>query len=266
MSETTARRARPTVRLEVVRTEQLTPHMVRVVAGGPGFADFVANGYTDAYVKLVLPRPDVTYPEPFDMAEVRATMPREQWPAIRTYTVRWVDEAAGEIAIDVVQHGDSGLAGPWAARVRPGDRVLLNGPGGAYAPRADVDAHVLAGDEAALPAIAAALESVGPGVPVHAVIEVDGPADELALTCPGEPTVTWVHRGRGDDLVAAVRALAWPAGRVQAFVHGETGAVKQLRAHLLDERGVDRDLLSISGYWRRGADEDRFQAEKRAAA
>ena len=49
-------------------------------------------------------------------------------------------------------------------------------------------------------------------------------------------------------------------------MHGETGAVKQLRAHLLDERGVDRDLLSISGYWRRGADEDRFQAEKRAAA
>ncbi len=112
MTETTARRARPTVRLQVVRTEQLTPHMVRVIAGGPGFADFVANAFTDAYVKLVLPRPDVAYPEPFDMAEVRATMPREQWPAIRTYTVRGVDEAAGEIAIDVVQHGDSRARGP----------------------------------------------------------------------------------------------------------------------------------------------------------
>lgn len=260
-----ARRARPTVRLEVVRTEQLTPHMIRVVAGGPGFVDFVANGFTDAYVKLILPRPDVTYPEPFDMAEVRATMPREQWPAIRTYTVRSVDHDAGEIAIDVVQHGDVGLAGPWAARVRPGDRVLFSGPGGAYAPGPDVDAHVLAGDEAALPAIAAALEAVGPGVPVHAVIEVDGPAEELPLTCAGALTLTWVHRGRGDDLVETVRALDWPAGRVQAFVHGESGAVKALRAHLLDERGIDRDLLSISGYWRRGADEDRFQAEKRAA-
>ena len=212
MSETTARRARPTVRLEVVRTEQLTPHMVRVVAGGPGFADFVANGYTDAYVKLVLPRPDVIYPEPFDMAEVRATMPREQWPAIRTYTVRWVgrgrrrDRDRRRAARRQRARGPLGGAGP------PGRPDAAERAGWAYAPRADVDAHVLAGDEAALPAIAAALEAVGPGVPVHAVIEVDGPTDELPLTCPGEPAVTWVHRSRGDDLVAAVRALAGPPG------------------------------------------------------
>ena len=40
--------------------------------------------------------------------------------------------------------------------------------------------------------------------------------------------------------------------------------MKQLRRHLLDERGIRKDLLSISGYWRRGKDEDGWQAEKAA--
>ncbi|MDD7941206.1 hypothetical protein PHK61_22565 [Actinomycetospora lutea] len=42
--------------------------------------------------------------------------------------------------------------------------------------------------------------------------------------------------------------------------------MKALRGHVLEERGVAREMLSISGYWRRGADEDTFQEEKRAAA
>jgi hypothetical protein len=40
--------------------------------------------------------------------------------------------------------------------------------------------------------------------------------------------------------------------------------VKLLRRHLLDERGVPRDALSISGYWRRGRDEDGFRQDKAA--
>ena len=63
----------------MLRTERLTPHLVRVVLGGPGLAGLTDNGYTDRYVKLVFPRPGVTYPEPLDVGEVRATMPREQW-------------------------------------------------------------------------------------------------------------------------------------------------------------------------------------------
>ncbi len=108
--------------------------------------------FTDHYVKLLFPRPDVAYPEPFDMEKVRAELPREQWPSTRTYTVRAWDAEAGELTIDFVHHGDSGLAGPWAANARPGDEIFFNGPGGAYAPRADAGWHLLAGDESAIPA------------------------------------------------------------------------------------------------------------------
>ncbi|WP_436791087.1 siderophore-interacting protein [Yinghuangia sp. YIM S10712] len=260
-----ARRGRAVIDLVVRETRWLTPHMVRVTAGGDAFARFVDNGYTDAYVKVLFPRPGVTYPEPFDMQVIRAEMPREQWPQTRTYTVRDINPVARELSIDFVYHGDEGLAGPWAAGAKPGDPLRLLGPGGAYAPGPDADWHLFVGDEAALPAIAVSLARVPEGVPVRALIEVASPEEEQELTTAGDARITWLHRSNGSSRLAeALRAMDFPPGRVQAFVHGEADTVKVMRRHLLDERGVARDDLSVSGYWRRGRDEDGFQADKAA--
>ncbi|MBA0050708.1 siderophore-interacting protein [Streptomyces sp. AJS327] len=250
----------------VLRTERLTPHLIRIVLGGPGLADFPDGEYTDRYVKLLFPPAGVVYPEPFDIAQVRAEYPRDQWPATRTYTVRAWDPASRELTLDVVVHGTQGLAGPWALRATPGEEVRLLGPGGAYAPDPDADWHLLAGDESALPAIAAALERMPHGVPVHALIEVAGPEEELPLATPPGVRVRWLHRADtrvGTRLRAEVHALDFPAGRPHAFVHGEAGWVKDLRRHLRLDRGVPRAALSVSGYWRLGSDEDGWQASKR---
>ncbi|GAA1387499.1 siderophore-interacting protein [Pseudonocardia kongjuensis] len=262
--------ARRVTELEVLRTERLSPHLVRVVAGGPGLAAFPETGYTDRYVKILFLRPGVDYPEPFDLDRVHAELPREHWPVQRTYTVRALDHDAGELVIDFVHHGDTGLAGPWAASARPGDRLRLVGPGGAYAPDPEADWHLLVGDESALPAICAALERIPAGRRAVAVLQVDGPDDELKLPGDADLTVHWLHRSAvgGDpdsvQLPEAVRALDFGPGRVHAFVHGEAIAVRELRRHLGRERGVPRDDLSISGYWRRGRDEEGFREFKAA--
>ncbi|NKZ08723.1 siderophore-interacting protein [Actinomadura latina] len=266
MATEPARKGRRLHRGTVLRTGRLTPHMIRVVLGGAGLSGFGAGEFTDHYVKLLFPRPDVAYPEPFDMERVRAELPREQWPSTRTYTVRAWDERARELTIDFVHHGDKGLAGPWAANARPGEEILFTGPGGAYAPRAGAGWHLLAGDESALPAIAAALERVPDGVPARVFIEVAGPAEEQKLQAPDGAEIGWLHRGGGrvGDLVAeAVQKLDFPDGEVHAFVHGEAGFVKELRRHLRVERGLPLAQLSISGYWRRGRDEDGWQSSKR---
>jgi hypothetical protein len=166
MADKAPRRPRTPRLATVLRTSRPTPHLVRVVLGGEGLAGF-APEHTDAYVKLVLPPAGAPYAAPFDMDAVQREHPRELWPCLRTYTVRAWDPVAGELVLDVVVHGDEGLAGPWAVAARPGDRVQLLGPGGAYAPSTDVDWHLLAGDETALPAIAASLErpSAGPRSP-----------------------------------------------------------------------------------------------------
>ncbi|MET0188784.1 MAG: siderophore-interacting protein [Pseudonocardia sediminis] len=275
--------ARPLTELEVLRTERLSAHMIRIVAGGAGLARFPDTEFTDRYVKILFPQPGVEYPEPLDMDVVHSDFPREQWPAQRTYTVRALDHAAGELTIDFVHHGDSGLAGPWAASAKPGDRLRLLGPGGAYAPAPEADWHLLVGDEAALPAIAAALEKVPAGVPAVAVVQVGASGEEQHLESAAQLDVRWLYRDAaggdpdGTQLVDEVRSLEFLPGRVHAFVHGEAAAVRELRRHLLHDREVGRDDLSVSGYWRRGhadeefrklkaAEREREQAEEQAAA
>ncbi|MFB6835148.1 siderophore-interacting protein [Streptomyces hydrogenans] len=266
MAEQPARKAPRATEALVVRTERITPHMVRVVLGGPGLDGFDADTFTDHYVKLLFAPEGVSYPEPFDMERIRAEHPREQWPTTRTYTVRAWDPVHRELTLDFVVHGDEGLAGPWAARAQVGETVRFLGPGGGYAPDLAADWHLLVGDESALPAIGVALERLPAGALVHAFIEVEDASDEQKFATEAGIEVTWLHRaGRpaGAALVEAVRALDFPAGDVHAFVHGEAGFVKELRRHLRMERGVERERLSISGYWRLGKTDEAWRAIKR---
>ncbi len=230
----------------VIRTEWLTPHMVRVMLGGDGLTGFGAGEFTDHYVKLLMDQPD------------------SDQPARRTYTVRRWDPAENELTIDFVAHGDEGLAGPWAAKAKPGDEIQLQGPGGEYAPNPEADWHLFVGDASALPAIAAGLERVPAGVPAYAFLEIDGPEDEQKLDTPGDLTAVWLDRSAsGPDLLAdALRAVDLPTGRVHAFVHGEAASVRAVRRHLLVERGVARQDLSVSGYWKRGRTEEGWRADK----
>lgn len=259
------RRPRIPLSTTVRRTEQLSPSMVRVVLGGGDLSRFQPSSFTDSYVKIVFLAPGFTYPRPLDLAAVRDTLPPEAAPRLRTYTVREFDADRGELTLDVVVHGDEGLAGPWARRAAVGDEVLLLGPGGGYAPDPAADWHLLVGDESALPAIAVAAERLPTDKRAHVLVEVAGPEEEIPLTLPETATVTWVHRdgGRpGEALVTGVQGLTWPNGSPQAFVHGEAGFVRELRRWLLVEKALPREQVSISGYWRVGSDDEAWRAAK----
>jgi NADPH-dependent ferric siderophore reductase len=142
------------------------------------------------------------------------------------------------------------------------------GPGGAYAPDPEADWHLMVGDDAVLPAIAVSLSRVPAGVPVFAVIEVDGPEHRQPLSSPGDLDVVWVHRrvDAGQDsslLLEAVRALSLPAARGQAFVHGEATTVRVVRRHLVLDRGLPTSALSATGYWKLRRTDEEWRAEKR---
>jgi NADPH-dependent ferric siderophore reductase len=228
----------------VTDTAWLTPGMVRIVVGGPDLDGFGAGEFTDHYVKCRFG--DKT----------------------RSYTVRAWDPDQCLLTLDFVVHGDRGLAGPWAAHAKPGDALEMAGPGGAYTPPPDADWHLLAGDDAALPAIAVSLARIPAGVPAFVVVEVDGPEHRQALESPGDLTVVWLDRrsGPGEDpslQLDAVKALKLPDGRGHAFVHGEATTVRLLRRHLLLDRGLPTDRLSASGYWKLRRTDEEWRAEKR---
>jgi NADPH-dependent ferric siderophore reductase len=266
---------------EVVRTEQIAPHMVRVVLGGTGFDTFTPSEFTDSYVKIAIVPSDVNVsalPRPLTLDSFAGLEDRQK-PVVRTYTVRRADPAAREITIDFVVHGEHGVAGPWAASVQPGDPAYLMGPSGAYAPDPAADWHLLAGDEAGLPAISAAVEALPADAIGKVFIEVAGPEDEIPIAAPEGVEIYWIYRGGRADLVsedtagdnapliAAVKEANWLPGQVQVFVHGEAQAVMHnLRPYLRKERGVDAKWASISGYWRRGRTEETFRQWKRELA
>jgi NADPH-dependent ferric siderophore reductase len=268
---------RPVHTFQVISSEQLTPHMIRLVLGGSGFDTFKPSEFTDSYVKFVIVRNDVdvsALPKPLTLDSF-SELPEEHRPVVRTYTIRNADPDRREITVDFVVHGEHGVAGPWAASVQPGDPAYLMGPSGAYSPDPDADWHLLVGDEAGLPALSAALEALPPNAIGRAFIEISGPEDEVSLSAPEGVEIRWIYRGGRADLVpeeqagdnapliAAVKESAWLPGQAQVFIHGEAQAVMHnLRPYIRKERGVDAKWASISGYWRRGRTEETFRQWK----
>jgi len=218
----------------------------------------------DAYIKLFFPRegeerPVLPPPLTDDVSSWYRTylqMPDDIRPPMRTYTIR--AHRDDEVDIDFVLHGDVGPASKWAGRARPGDHVAFVGPAGLHSPPEDTDWQLLVGDETALPAIGAIVEDLPRGTRAHVYVEIDGPAEEQRLNTPGDVKITWVHRSgaHGAALLDAVRAATFPEGKPYAWVSGESGLVKEVRRHLVRERGVDKRAITFTGYWRLGVNQE----------
>ncbi|MEV3920435.1 siderophore-interacting protein [Actinomadura coerulea] len=253
--------------LHVLRSERLGPSMVRITFGGES-VDAFATGGRDQRFKLFLPHPHQDAPVmPRDgdgdtwFADWRALDPAVRG-IMRSYTVR--DKRPGELDVDFALHmdGASGPAARWAAAAGAGDRVTVLGPtgpdNGGYDFRPPPGAPVvMAGDLTALPAIAGNLAWLPAGTSAQVWIDVPDPGDRQDLPTASGARVSWVTPG---GLLDAVRAASIPDG-AYAWIAGESAAVKALRRHLVNERGLDRRAVTFTGYWRRGATEEDLLAE-----
>ena len=168
--------------------------------------------------------------------------------------------------------------GPSAAT--PGQPAYLMGPSGAYAPDPAADWHLLAGDEAAVPAISAALEALPDNAIGKVFIEVAGPDDEIELTragrrrgpldLPRRPRRPGARRqGRRQRAADRGRQGGAVAAGPGAGVHPRRGADRHAQPAALHPQGTRRRRqvgVSISGYWRRGRTEETFRQWKRELA
>lgn len=257
-------RQRQLHRATVTATERISPQLVRLTFDAPDLAG-VELPFTDHYIKILFPPAGAPYAWPFDPEQAREQNP-DHPPVTRTYSLRRHDAATGSVVIDFVEHGDTGLAGPWAGRAKPGDEIGFFGAGGAWAPTEEFDHFILAGDEAAAPAVCAALETIPAGATATAFLEIADDAATFDVPAHEGVEVVWVPRNGspyGSELARTVRSAEIPSGRVGWFVHGVAEMVKDLRRYLFVERGVAKADVSISGYWRTGMTEDGWQSSKR---
>ncbi|MFC0505652.1 siderophore-interacting protein [Micromonospora costi] len=261
---------------QVAGVRRVGASTIRVTFGGQDLAGF-AGGGRDQSVSLFLPHPG----QPAPVLPAAGT---DDWfgayraldPAVRavmrSYTIREQRPERAEVDIDFVSHGDGGPASRWANRAGPGDRVVLLGPAlpenpsVCFRPPDDTALILLVADETALPAVGGILDWLPAGAHVRAWIEVPDPTDIQPLPTEAHAEVTWLVRGATPPgsslLVDAVRAARLPSVTPYAWVAGESSMVRGVRRHLVGERGIDKARVTFTGYWRRGASEDTFRAER----
>lgn len=298
--------------VRVSAVAQLTPHFRRITFVGPDLDLFGSNadGQTlDLRIKVMIPSPGHALPE---LSNIRGSL-QEDWyqswlsldesvrGAMRTYTVRSLRPAApatgsepavpAELDIDFVLHleGGSGPAAEWAAAAQPGEPMMLIGPcarwgdclGIEFAP-GDSERVLLVGDETAVPAIAAILETLPAHITGHAVLEVPGAADFLDISTQAKVDVRWHARNdssHGAAMARDVRTLIVPAAcdlgeepddvdvdaailwetpaaatghGLYAWIAGEAATIRELRRYLVRDVGMDRNAVAFMGYWRQG--------------
>jgi NADPH-dependent ferric siderophore reductase len=245
-------------RVPVLRTERVTPRMLRITIGGEALATFPGGG-GDQHVVLYFYNRDAVLPEPLTLTSAR-TMFGQVRPAMRSYTVRRHDPTTNEIDIDFVLHGapveSTGPGRDWAAVARPGDQLIVVGPSPAYRPDPTITEQVFVGDETALPAIATMLAELPSTVRADVVLEVADAAEEQPLPTAADVTVTWLHRdgrpaGTAERLLDVVRTRSIAADAL-VWAAGERSAMQTLRTQLLTERRLDRRRVRTATYWRLG--------------
>lgn len=257
--------------LEVVAVRDVSSRLRRITLGGRQMGAFTSdNGFAippfasegpDDHVKLFFPDPRTGALNLPGQADGHLDWPRGFRPTGRDYTPRSYDPAAGTFDLEFVLHGH-GIAGTWAEAARVGDRLTIAGPkASTLMPQADW--YVLAGDETALPAIGNWLEMLPDTARVQCVILIEDESARIPLKAPGGATIIWQHHdpARPDTLREAVSGLAFPEGRGFVWGAGERDAIRLLRAHLLDERGLEKSQIDVVAYWTCGADD----AAERAA-
>jgi NADPH-dependent ferric siderophore reductase len=113
-------------------------------------------------------------------------------------------------------------------------------------------AHLLIGDESALPAIAAITEALPEGEPATAFVEVQDEHDELPIAAAD---VRWVHRGDapagGPELLTAALDGLTVAPGTRAYLMGESRAMIALRS-MIEAAGVGHEDVFVKGYWNLG--------------
>ncbi|MFF9769858.1 siderophore-interacting protein [Streptomyces sp. NPDC014636] len=270
--------------LQVVRTRRLGPSLLRVTFAGADLHAFRSDGH-DQSLSLFLPHPG--QPEPVVPLELGdgwwqgwRELPDDVRAVMRSYTLRSLRRDAlghtAEIDIDFALHGvgpgaaaaPAGPASRWAARAAAGDRVLLLGPAVAdnrairFRPPEGTDLVVLCGDETAVPAATAILESLPAGTRVRAWLEVPHAGDIQDVRTEADAEITWLVRHDGSPMaVDAVRAARLPeAERPYVWIAGESGQVRALRRYFVGERAVDRRRVTFVGYWRQGMTEEQLRA------
>lgn len=259
----------PAIDAEVVGTERLSTHLVRIVLGGDQMATYQPLHVPDEAVVLWFPRPGEDRPAPMTLHEgIWGHHDPQTAPPGRNYTVRdFTPGPDARMTVDFVVH-PGGVAGEWAVNARPGQRLLITRPRSWFDPPADTAWILAAADLTGLPALARVIEGCRPDGPrVHALIEAVDQDDLAALpaaqghACSVEASVgtgNGIAPGALTALIARKLPELLDQGPGYVWYSGEAGQSRSIRKLLRREHGWPLERVASVGYWRQ--DSERWSA------
>jgi NADPH-dependent ferric siderophore reductase len=230
--------------VQLLARESISPGFVRLTLGGPELSGFVSAGFDD-HVKLILPQAGLEKPRLPDMIDGRPHFDGER-PTMRDYTPLRFDAANNTLLMDFAVHG-TGPAAQWAQSAPIGQWLGLAGPRGSLLIPADLQWHMLLGDETAMPAIERRLAELPAGTRAVVRVQIADRADQRAWRSAAELDLQWV-----DSLAEAADTLEFAPGEGFIWAAGENRTMAQLRKLLLAKPGAHPRRMRIASYWKQG--------------
>ncbi|MYC95488.1 MAG: siderophore-interacting protein [Caldilineaceae bacterium SB0661_bin_32] len=246
----------PRYPVTIRRLQWLTPRVANLVLHGPELSGFEPAD-PGSHIKLILPPPGVTdTPQPLRHEGRRPVFAEGVTPPfLRTYTPLRYNAETLELEVEMLLHGDS-PASNWLRSARPGHNIIAAGPRGGWVPPQDGDWYVVLADDTGIPAAVQVLQAL-PDRPVTALFEVVDERERRPLPAVPDDLPCWLYREpqgltAGVPLEQAVRESQLPAGRGYVWMALEAGAMRRIRRHLIEDRGLLPECMVTRGYWKLG--------------
>ncbi|HEY3986897.1 siderophore-interacting protein [Cedecea sp.] len=209
----------------------------------PQLADFSSQGFDD-HIKVFFPAENGEFTPPQITSE-GIVWGEGARPQSRDYTPLDFDAERCELTIDFYLH-DGGVASSWAKEALPGDKLFIGGPRGSLVTPTDYHWQLYVTDESGLPAVRRRLQSLSQEVQVQVLVNCHN-TDSLSYLAPF-PSAN-VQELRFEEIAQYLKQVEIPEDDYYIWIVGEGKQAKALGDYLLEERGLDADLVRAVAYW-----------------
>ena len=228
---------------QVAHTEDIGPHMRRIILQGSELSDFPSD-YESAHFKAVFPRPGQSKPK------LGMYPGFKKW--MRSYTVRAFDQQTKKLTVDFAVNDHEGLATNWAKNAKVGDFLGVAGPGEPKYPNYNADWHLLLADLTALPAAASILEKLPKTAVGYAFIQVPTADDKQTIAAPKGISIQWIINDNlnRNALLEQLDDFTWLEGNPAIFVAAEISHMRAINKRIKENSSYRKELTYTSGYWK----------------
>lgn len=231
----------------VLSTEQITPHLQRIVVGSSEFSD-LTQAHIGSYVKVLIPQNGKV-----DFNLKTACM--------RSYTIRDVDDATGALTLDFVINMHQGPATHWAMTAKVGDEVGIAGPGPKKLDNYQHPHYVLLGDLTSVNAIKGYMQQLPTSAKIDAFVHA--PTEQDIIDLNTQRDVNWLITDTPDtDMLSALNNLPHTNEPPIVFMALEAGLVRKAKTLLTQDCNIPRSNIVSSGYWKKGVDSEGYKKER----